>query len=198
MSNRAVSRDRITVKEFAELELEAPEGERWELIGGQIVRMMTGGTIAHNRIVQNLVVSIRTGLRRLGSRCDVFSENVKFEQADEDTATYPDVIVTCEPIRNEAQAINRPVVLIEVLSRTSAARDRVEKWQRYAKAGSLGAYILVEQREPLVEIYSRQGTSQTWAWSRLEGLGGTVELAALDLAIPVAEIYDRVFDTGAA
>eukprot|EP01037_Dinobryon_pediforme_P027401 gene27401-30281_t len=137
MSNAAIRQKRYTVAEFEELELDAPDGERWELIDGQIVRMMTGGTIAHNRIVRNFAGAVERALGAKGSPCEVFTENVKFATDALDTATYPDVIVTCEPVKNEATKIEAPVVLVEVLSKTSVARDRIEKWSQYARATSL-------------------------------------------------------------
>lgn len=185
--------DRYTVAEFAELELNAPEGERWELIGGRIVRMMTGGTIAHNRIVQNTVLAIRSRLRTRGSTCDVFSENVKFEHDLSNSATYPDVIVTCEPTRGDSLAIHSPVILIEVLSKTSVSRDRVEKWHQYAKATSLKAYVLIEQTEAAMEVYTRQGETETWAWSTIDGIDGVLDLPALEISIPLKDVYERVF-----
>lgn len=186
--------ERYTVAEFAELELNAPEGERWELIGGRIVRMMTGGTIARNRIVRNTSNAIERRLRARGSTCDVFTENVKFEHELSNSATYPDVIVTCEPTRGDALAIHAPIILIEVLSKTSVSRDRVEKWHQYAKATSLKAYVLIEQTEAVLEVYTRQGETETWAWSTIEGIESALDLPTLELSVPLSELYERVFE----
>lgn len=185
---------RYTVAEFAELERDAPKDERWELIDGHVLRSCFGTTIAHNRIVQNVANALVSRLRARRSSCDVFSENVKFEHDLSDSATYPDVIVTCEPTRDDALAIHSPVVLIEVLSKTSASHDRVEKWHQYAKATSLKAYVLIEQTDVALEVYTRQGETETWAWSTIDGIDGVLDLPALEISIPLAEIYERVIN----
>lgn len=190
--------ERYTLEEFALIEQDAPEGERWELINGHIVRMMTGGTIGHNRIVQNFVVATRSALRRNDLRCDVFSENVKFEQANRETATYPDVIVTCEKTDNDKLAVKAPVLVAEVLSKTSVARDRIEKWHEYSAAPSLNWYVVIEQRQPRIEVYGRHAEGANWVWSTWEGLGGELAFPDLGITIPVAEIYDRVFEAGSS
>ncbi len=178
--------EHYTVEDFAELEFDTPDDERWELIRGRIVRTMTGGTIGHNRIVQNMAFAIRERLRIKGSLGDVFSQSVKFEQAARHTATYPDVIATHEPVKNDQLAIRAPVVLAEVLSKTSAARDLIEKWHEYSSAPSLRAYVLIEQRAPEIEIFVRQDDSDTWDWTKLTGIDAVLVLKGLDISIPLA------------
>ncbi len=198
MSYSAVPDDYYTVAEFEHLERDAPDGERWELIRGRIVRMMTGGTIAHNRLVRNVARALEAGLRANGSPCDVFTENVKYEDDLQDSAVYPDVIVTCEPLKNEATKIISPVILVEVVSKSSALRDRREKLAIYAHTPSLQHYLVVEQASPIVEFWSRQtgGNDDDWTARRIEGLQAMLTIPAFDLTLSMAEIYDRVFEAG--
>ena len=105
---------------------------------------------------------------------------------------YPDVMVSCSDPDDEPDDCyeTRPELIVEVLSDTTEAVDRREKRFAYATLESLREYVLVSQRERLVEIYRRDGDG----WSR-ETLGEGDTLA-LELAggtsVPVAALYDGV------
>ena len=84
--------------------------------------------------------------------------------------------------------MNDPIVLVEVLSNGSVGRDRVEKWRVYQKLPSLQHYVLVEREMALIEVFDRAGDA--WFNERMiEGLGAVLELSAIDVSIPLAEIY---------
>src|SRR5438477_4369318 len=116
MPRLAIQDEKMTFDEFEELELEAPAEERWELIGGYIFRMMTGGTAAHNEIVINLSSRLQTHFRERAMPCRVYSENVKLERRELDLSVFPDIVVRCGPRAAGLLAIDDPVVIIEVHS----------------------------------------------------------------------------------
>jgi Uma2 family endonuclease len=101
------------------LEWEEQQSERYERVGGR-VWMMTGGTLAHNRITTNVLVALRT---RLKSPCEAFVTDVKVVTPGEDVM-YPDVVVACGAFADRATLLTEPVVIVEVLSQSTAARDQ--------------------------------------------------------------------------
>ena len=164
---------------------ERAQPERHEYLDG-LVRAMTGGTIAHNRIVQNLAAVLRAGLR--GTACEAFVESVKVITAA--AFTYPDVVVTCSPVIQAADFVPEPVLIVEVLSPGTQFWDRSGKWQAYQTIPTLAAYLLVAQDEARVERYARERAG--WSYQIFEGLDGTMILEQPAMTLRLAEIYDRI------
>ncbi len=87
--------------------------------------------------------------------------------------------------------LSDPTVLVEVMSDGSVGRDRIEKWRVYQKLASLRHCVLVERDKPLIEIFDRAG--ETWATHRtIVGLDATLDLPAINVSVPLAEIYRDV------
>jgi Uma2 family endonuclease len=166
------------------LEWERLQEERYELIDG-LVRAMTGGTLDHNIIVQNLVVCLRHATRE--GPCRVFSENVKV--IVDGAVMYPDVVVTCTPSNLKADFVSDPVLVIEVLSRSTHEIDRGRKWLAYQQIANLRQYVLVSQDEPRVEIYRR--SDEGWSYIIVTGLEAAVTLEPGSTTIPLAVIYEK-------
>ena len=177
--------------DFEELLADKPAHERWELIGGRVVRMMVGARWEHNVIVGNLSAELRRILRHRGAGCQVFTETFWLKERFMDLAVFPDVMVRCGPrLDDGAISINDPLALFEVVSPGSEARDRVEKEGLYRRLPSLDHYVLVDRDVAVVEVRDR--VDGTWQTRRVEGLGGTVLLPKLDLGLSMAEIYRDV------
>ena len=197
MSKQTLQFEYMSLDDFEEMLADKPADERWELIGGRVVRMMVGARLEHNYLVQNIAYALRECLRARGSPCRTTTETFRLCSAPEESSVLPDVMVHCNPFDRGATSISNPVVLAEILSPDSEGRDRTEKWTIYKKLPSLRHYLIVSRDEPLVEIYDRVGPA--WPGSRrVEGLAGEVALPALDLAVPMAEIYRDVFPNEAA
>ena len=183
--------DYMSLDDFEELLADKPRDEKWELIGGRVVKMMTGARWEHHLIVRNLDYNIYDRLRRAGSPCRVYTEAFRLRERAMDSSLLPDVIVRCGPMTPGATSLEDPTILVEVMSDGSVGRDRVEKWRVYQKLPSLRHYVLVERDKPVIEVFDRAGDA--WFQQRLiEGLDAVLELSALDLAIPLAEIYRDV------
>jgi len=170
-----------TVAEFLEWERQQPE--RYEFVDG-VIRMMTGGTAQHTTIKGNLFNVLRNTLR--GSRCRPFVDGIKV--VTDLVGTYPDVVVACSPVPPEADRIESPVVIIEVLSRSTADYDRGGKWVAYQTIPSLMHYALVSQDTARVDIFSRDGDD--WRMRTVKELDGQVELAAIGCTLGMAQIYE--------
>jgi len=179
------------------LALERSAESKSEYIDGVIVAM-AGASHEHSLIAANLIGELRTALRR--QPCEVHGSDLRVSVLTGALYTYPDVTVVCgEPTFEDAAAdtLTNPTVIVEVLSPTTEAYDRGEKFARYRRLPSLRTYILVSQDRPRVEWYTRGESG--WLLHEAIGLDGAVELAALDCMLALAEIYAKVpFPAGTA
>ena len=183
--------DYMSLDDFEELLADKPRDEKWELIGGRVVKMLTGARWEHNYLIQNIASGLRDRLRASGSTCRTLTESFRLKEKSLDSSLLPDVIVHCGPLPPGTSSLDAPTALVEVLSDGSVGRDRVEKWRIYQKLPSLQHYVLVERDKPVIEVFDRAG--EAWFTQRLvEGLDATLELSSLDLSIPLAEIYRDV------
>lgn len=109
---------------------------------------------------------------------------------------YPDAAVLCEipQFYNERRDILlNPLVIVEVLSESTEAYDRGEKFNFYSTLPSFREYVLVSQDKPLVEVlYLQNPTENLWKHSLAEGLEAEVQLYSLDCKITLKDIYKRV------
>lgn len=121
----------------------------------------------------------------------VFSETFYVKDKKIRSATLPDIIVRCGPLETGASSLEDPTVVVEVVSPGSEGRDRVTKWGTYRKLASLQHCVLVERDRASIDVFDRTG--EIWATHRtIEGLSGTLDLAAIDVSVPLREIYNRV------
>jgi Uma2 family endonuclease len=169
-----------TVKDF--LAFEAEETERYEFVDG-IVRMMTGASAAHSAIKGNVFAELRAVLRSGPCRVDVDDLKVVTETA----VMYPDVLVICRPIAPEDDRVTDPTVVVEVLSPTTQRHDRIAKWREYQRIPSLQHFVLIEQAERRVEVYSRTETG--WALASIEPPEDMIALTAISASLSLEEIY---------
>lgn len=189
MSQRSDQFDYMDLDDFEELLADKPRDERWELIGGRVVKMMVGARWEHHLIIQNLAFGLRQ--RLTGTGCRVFSETFFMKSRAVDSATLPDIIVRCGPLEPGATSVDDPKVLVEVVSLGSESRDRMEKWKSYRKLARLEHYVIVERDQAAIDVFDRSG--EAWASRRtLEGLDAFIHLPALGLSMRLAEIYQDV------
>ncbi len=177
--------------DFEELLADKPGHEKWELIGGRVVRMMVGARWQHNIIIGNIAGELRRNLREAGAACQVFSETFWLKERFLDLAVFPDVMVRCGPrLDEEAISINDPLVLVEVVSPGSQARDRIEKDGLYRRLPTLRHYVLVERDRSVLDVFDHGQAG--WSLRRIEGLDAEVALPALNVVIQMSDIYRDV------
>jgi Uma2 family endonuclease len=170
-----------TVEDF--LAWEREQEERYEFFDG-LIRMMVGGTADHNRIAGRVFAALLAKLR--GGPCSVFIEGMKVAGA---TATmYPDVVVTCSPVDATTDVLPGPVIVFEILSRSTQTFDRGQKWLAYQTILSLQQYVLISQDELRIDTYDRQGNS--WIYRVLTGPDARLALAVGKIEVAMAEIYE--------
>jgi Uma2 family endonuclease len=175
---------RMSVEEYLEAE---KAGEfKHEFVDGWTY-LMAGGTLAHSELAVSAVSILRNLLR--GSSCRVYNSDAQVKVSPT-RFFYPDATVGCDPRdRPAALEILYPKVILEVLSESTEAFDRGAKFRYYRACPSLEEYILVNTREPLVELYRRAGNF--WAYATFSP-GETVELASLAVTFQVDDLYEGI------
>jgi Uma2 family endonuclease len=166
---------------------ERQQQARHERVNG-VVRMITGGTVAHNRIARNCARPLDDRLQ--GSNCEVFASDMKIV-SPEDDVMYPDAVIVCDDISERATELRTPVVVVELLSESTEARDHGPKRWAYQTIPSLQHYLLVDQGKPVVEVASRNDDG-SWRSVIHRGLDARLRLDALGVEIGLDEVFARV------
>lgn len=176
-------------EEYLAIEREAEY--KSEYLAGEIYAMV-GASRQHNRIVTNCVGELRQQLK--GRPCWVYSNDLRVKVNPTGLYTYPDVVVTCGGERFEdaqQDTLLNPLVIIEVLSKSTESYDRGEKFEHYRKLDSLMEYLLIAQDKQHLEHYIRQPDSQ-WLLSETSNLEDRVHLPSIECELALAEVYDKV------
>jgi len=161
---------------------------RHEFYNGQVYAM-AGGTVNHNRLIDNVKDSLKGQVQKRGYQ--VFSENMKVDVMQGVYMPYPDVVLTCHPfdLRGDNTVVRQPRLLIEVLSKSTASHDRGFKWLRYRRMPSLWYYMLIDQYTMTVELFSRIEETDEWIKTIYENLDDVLVLPRLNCELLFSDIY---------
>lgn len=179
--------DGLFMTAAAYLEWEPTQEERYEYWDGEVVAM-SGGTRNHNRISGNFFRLLDDAL--LDRSCDVYIADVKVQVEPGQKYFYPDVVVTCDDRDDDAQFVQFPCLIIEVLSPSTEAIDRGAKFARYRQFRSLQEYVLVQVSQPGVEVFRRNDRGQ-WVLSEYT-LEDSLHLESSDVHITITDLYRQV------
>lgn len=188
MKRASVEKNLWTIEEY--LAFERSSELKHEYISGEIVAL-AGATRAHNLITGNIAQRLRNQLE--GKPCETYSNDMRVRTTPVDY-TYPDVVVVCgEPEFEDAEldTLLNPTVVVEVLSKSSEARDRGEKSFDYRGIESVKDIILVSQHKMRVEHYARQATNE-WLLHDASSPDEVITIASIGCKLTLAEIYERV------
>jgi len=178
----------MTAEDYLRNEESSPR--RNEFVDGRIFAM-SGGTRSHNIIAGNIYSLLRSHVR--GSHCRAYMSDVKVRVEAANCFYYPDVMVSCEAYDKNSVFTACPALIVEVLSRSTAAIDRRDKVVAYRQIGSLQEYLIVAQRKQWVELHRRDPNGQ---WDVTEfGGGASLVLQALpggSLEISIDAIYEDI------
>jgi Uma2 family endonuclease len=165
----------------------ASQEGRYEFDGFQPVAM-TGGTINHAIIIQNVHAALRGRLQ--GSLCRALGPDAGV--ATTGTAIrYPDALVTCAKLDGEALTVPGVVVVFEVLSSNTSRTDRIIKVREYAAVASIRRYVILESTSVGLTVLERHGPDEAWRVMTLT-TDDILRMPEIDTEIPVAEFYDGV------
>ena len=160
-----------------------------EYLNGQIFAM-SGASRAHSLITSN--ISNRLYNQLMESDCEVHSSDMRV-QPSPIAYFYPDVLVACGELRfadDVFDTLLNPVVIVEVLSPSTAAYDRGEKFEHYQQLASLRDYVLVSQNRFCVEHYRRQ--EGQWEHTEFCDPEEGLPLISIGCEIALQDIYRRV------
>lgn len=177
---------RFTFDEYLQVERAAPD--KSEFVRGEIFAMV-GCTARHSKLSLNLGTALSVRLR--GKPCQPFGSDLRLFVPEHGIATYPDAMVICGPLSfhaaGPADTVLNPTAIFEVLSPSTEAFDRGDKFVAYRSIASLKHYVLVEQRRPVVEVFSPDAAG-SWSNRIFQGAGSNIELPALSLTLPMDEL----------
>jgi Uma2 family endonuclease len=174
----------LTPEQYLELELAADV--RHELVAGQL-NEMTGASQFHNVIAMAFAANLYAALQ---APWRVYMSDMKVRVHDD--FYYPDVMISQEPVTVRNHYLVEPIVVIEVLSPATQARDRLEKRLGYQRLASLREYVLVSQDEPSIEIFRRAG-NDGWEVETC-GAGHALRLTSIGFEAPVGSLYRDLSD----
>ncbi len=177
----------FTPQEYLSLERNAEY--KSEYVNGEIFAM-AGASRAHNRISTNLIGLLGNQLR--GTACEVFGSDMRVAVDPASMYTYPDATVVCGDLADgNADNLLTARVIFEVLSPSTAAYDRGEKFDHYQHMSALTDYILVAQDEAIIEHWSVDAGG-TWSNVTYVGLNAEVRLDAIGCTLRLADVYERL------
>jgi Uma2 family endonuclease len=180
---------KLTPTEY--LDWEEKQELRYEYLNGEVYAM-TGETVNHGRIAANFIATLIPHLCSGG--CRVQTSDVKVQIAASNDYIYPDVSVTCDDRDKTAtKFIAHPCLIVEVLSPSTAAYDRRDKFNLYRRSESLQDYVLIDTNKIEIDIYSKNDRGR---WEILSYVAGDIiELKSIDLTFPIEQVFENiVFD----
>lgn len=179
-------------KSFAEyLELEDKAEFKSEFIHGEILAM-SGGTRNHSVIGTNISAELRAVL--FDKNCIVSGSDLKVFIESANANVYPDSLVIFGEDQfypGRKDIIMNPLVVVEVLSDSTAAWDYSGKFRLYEQIPSLKEYVLVQQDSPQIDVYHRNDLGN-WVLNRYDGLDAQVYFQSLGIHIASKRIYHRI------
>lgn len=182
---------RFTLEEYRTMEETADI--RHEYRNGDIITM-PGGSEAHSAIASNLLIYLGFLLRDSNFR--LYNSDLRVWIPEYSCGTYTDLmVVDGQPQLNgdRTDEILNPLLIVEVLSPSSEAYDRGEKFRKYRSIPSFREYLLVSQTEPYIEKYHKLDDSNNrWQWQVCDRLEQLILLHSLNVEIPLAEVYRHI------
>ena len=178
----------LTPAEYIDVERKAVT--KSEYLSGQIIAM-SGASNAHNIITMNTAYQLYDQL--LDRDCLVYASDMRVRVQDPVSYFYPDIAVVCGEPRFEDDVFDtllNPTVVIEVLSPSTAAYDRREKFTRYQQIASLKEYILISQNRIHLEHHLRQ--ENQWSATEFQKLEDIVSVTSIECELLLGHVYRRV------
>lgn len=178
-----------TIDDYIELEDNAEE--KYEYHNGEVF-MMAGTMPNHSLVAANFTRGIGNALR--GRNCSPFDSGLRVYVESKDAILHPDISVICgkvETHETKKSLVLNPMVIIEILSDSTEAYDRGDKFAIYRQIPSFKEYILVSHKEAIIETFYREDQT-LWHINRISGLESQIYIRSLDINISLSDIYDKV------
>ena len=175
------------------LALEEAADYKSEYINGEILAM-AGGSTNHNQVALNLSTELNFAFKKLDYR--VFMADVRLWIPEKNSYTYPDVMVVQGELQyhdNRSDTITNPLLIIEVLSKSTQSYDRTLKFRAYRSIPTFQEYLLFEQDEIYVEHYVKTDNKR-WSLQEYDQTDKVISLASVEGEISLADAYNKVIE----
>lgn len=179
----------ITPEEYLEIERQAEY--KSEYYNGEMFAL-AGAGFSHNVILSNLAIFLGNQLK--GKNCFQFINDMRLYIHAYSLYTYPDIMIICDDVKfldDKKDTVLNPLLIIEVLSKSTESYDRGKKFEFYRSIPSLKEYIMVSSDRPLIEVYSKDEKNQ-WFLTDEKNLKSSKQIYSLNIQIPLKEIYLKV------
>lgn len=181
---------KYTLEEY--FDLERSTNERFEYWNGEVFSM-SGGSDEHDQIESNTHLSLRLALRE--RECRVFTGNMRIKVPSLPPYRYGDVSALCgQPIFEKiggVDTLTNPALIIEVLSDSTEAYDRGDKFTHYKSIPSLREYLLIAQHRPHITQYVKQEDG-SWSYREVNDLSASVHVPSVDCVLELSDVYRDV------
>ena len=185
---------RYTLEEY--LALERASEVKYEYWQGEVFAM-SGASPAHVQIQVNLITLLQSQLR--GRPCRMFSSDMRLKVPSFPPYRYPDLSGLCgEPAFESIdglEVLTNPTLIVEILSPTTEAFDRGDKFTHYKSILSFTEYLLIAQHRPHVGQYVKQ-SPEVWSYRECNDLAACLHLPSLECRLVVEELYQDVTFSG--
>lgn len=179
----------MTADEY--LAWEAQQAERHEFVNGELLAM-AGAEDRHVTVALNLATTLNA--HTPGTPCRTFMSDMKLQVVETGSFFYPAILVTCSATDRLSRLVKRePVLLVEVLSPSTAAYDRGNKFAHYRRIPSLRELALIDPQSRCTDVY-RKGADGLWVLHPFEA-GQSLSLASLELTITAEALFANVDDS---
>lgn len=189
----AYAAEKLPMTEDEYLAFERTSDERHEFVNGEVFAM-AGGTSNHSTVMMSIGAELRFALRK--RRCQTHAADMRIYIPTSGRYVYADASVVCgkPQFKDETHdTLLNPRVVVEVLSPSTEAYDRGEKFEHYQTVPSIMHYVLAAQDKPRIEVFTRMGDG---SWHlRTYGPGDRLELSSIECVIDVDQVYTNVFDS---
>jgi Uma2 family endonuclease len=185
---RKTKQKKYSEEEYLALEEKAEFRSEFDM--GQIVAM-AGGSLRHVQITANLGRKIGN---KVSDNCTALTTDIKVWVENYSKFYYPDILVICgkpEFYKKRDDTITNPLLIVEVLSDSTEAKDRGEKMLAYRTLEKLREYVLVSQAKAIVEQYTKDAEGN-WIHKATIGLKSIVKLESIEVEMSLEEIYQRI------
>jgi Uma2 family endonuclease len=184
---------RYSPEEYLAIEVES--AERHEYRDGEIIPM-AGGLPNHNQVAGNIYATLNFAFR--GKPYQAFVTDQRLWIPEKRLYTYPDVMVVPLPLvlqDGRKDTVMNPILIVEVLSKSTADYDRGDKFAAYRSMPGFQEYLLVSQSSQQIEHYVKR-TEKKWDFQAYGETDAVVQLETVGVELAIADIYDKVeFET---
>lgn len=177
----------MSIEDF--LRWDETQDDRHEFVNGVPVAM-GGASQGHNQIVANVSAELRNRLKGKPCRSGTPDSMIK---APNGNIRMPDAMVFCGPYDRTKMIVEAPVLVFEVLSKSTAFMDMFLKLEDYKSVPSITGIVYLDQDRITATIVRRIAPS-AWATTIVDNAEAVLSFPDLELDLPMAEIYDRVFE----